>query len=144
MKIINKKFSEELIAYFPSIRHGPHRKRRVRQFFYYCVSIRCRGNCFTEPLASNNRYTYRHTDSWKIFTKYAVQMGSGVVIYVPSFIKIGSAIQKLMGGDKHKLSFIFFFQNKESGLKTQRKRHRSKHVIKFVVLAHNSIHKTVT
>jgi hypothetical protein len=25
-------------------------------------------------------------------------MGSGAVIYVPSFIKIGSRIQKLMGG----------------------------------------------
>jgi hypothetical protein len=25
-------------------------------------------------------------------------MGSGAMIYVPSFIKIGSAIQKLMGG----------------------------------------------
>jgi hypothetical protein len=26
-------------------------------------------------------------------------MGSGAVIYVPSFIKIGSGIQKLRGGD---------------------------------------------
>jgi hypothetical protein len=25
-------------------------------------------------------------------------MGSGAVIYVPSFIKIGSGVQKLMGG----------------------------------------------
>jgi hypothetical protein len=25
-------------------------------------------------------------------------MGSGAVIYIPSFIKIGSGIQKLMGG----------------------------------------------
>jgi hypothetical protein len=29
--------------------------------------------------------------------KYAVQMGSGATIYIPSFIKIGSGIQKLMG-----------------------------------------------
>jgi hypothetical protein len=29
---------------------------------------------------------------------YAVEMGSGAVIYVPSFIKIGSGIQKLIGG----------------------------------------------
>jgi hypothetical protein len=29
--------------------------------------------------------------------KYAVEMGSGAVIYTPSFIKIGSGIQKLMG-----------------------------------------------
>jgi hypothetical protein len=29
--------------------------------------------------------------------KYAFEMGSGVMIYIPSFIKIGSGIQKLMG-----------------------------------------------
>jgi hypothetical protein len=28
--------------------------------------------------------------------KYAVDMGSGVMIYVPSFMKIGSGIQKLI------------------------------------------------
>jgi hypothetical protein len=31
--------------------------------------------------------------------KYAVEMGSGVSIYIPSLMKIGSGIQKLMGGD---------------------------------------------
>jgi hypothetical protein len=31
--------------------------------------------------------------------KYAVGMGSGAIIYMPSFIKIGSAIQKLTGRD---------------------------------------------
>jgi hypothetical protein len=30
--------------------------------------------------------------------KYAVEIGSGVMIYIPSFIKIGSGIQKLLGG----------------------------------------------
>jgi hypothetical protein len=30
--------------------------------------------------------------------KYAVEMGSGAIIYIPSFIKIGSGIQKLIGG----------------------------------------------
>jgi hypothetical protein len=29
--------------------------------------------------------------------KYAFEMGSGAMIYIPSFIKIGSGIQKLMG-----------------------------------------------
>jgi hypothetical protein len=33
--------------------------------------------------------------------KYAVEMGSGAVIYVPSFIKIDSGIQTLMGGYIH-------------------------------------------
>jgi hypothetical protein len=30
--------------------------------------------------------------------KYAVEMGSDAMIYTPSFIKIGSGIQKLIGG----------------------------------------------
>jgi hypothetical protein len=30
--------------------------------------------------------------------KYAVEMGSGAMICVPSFTKIGSGIQKLIGG----------------------------------------------
>jgi hypothetical protein len=31
--------------------------------------------------------------------KYAVAMGSGAMVHIPSFIKIGSAIPKLVGGD---------------------------------------------
>jgi F0F1-type ATP synthase alpha subunit len=31
--------------------------------------------------------------------KYAVEMGSGAMIYIPSFIKIGSGIQKLILGN---------------------------------------------
>jgi hypothetical protein len=31
--------------------------------------------------------------------KYANEMGSGAMIYIPSIIKIGSAIPKLIGGD---------------------------------------------
>jgi hypothetical protein len=34
-----KKFWEELIAYFPLIRDGSHRKRRVQQSFYWCVCV---------------------------------------------------------------------------------------------------------
>jgi hypothetical protein len=30
--------------------------------------------------------------------KYAVEMGSGAMIYMPSFVKSGSAIQELLGG----------------------------------------------
>jgi hypothetical protein len=37
------------------IRHGSHWKRRVQQFFYYCVCIRYRVNVSTEPLPSNDR-----------------------------------------------------------------------------------------
>jgi hypothetical protein len=30
--------------------------------------------------------------------KYAVEMGSGDMIYIPGFMKIGSGIQKMIGG----------------------------------------------
>jgi hypothetical protein len=33
--------------------------------------------------------------------KYAVEMGSGAMIYIPSFIKVGSGIQKLIGVYRH-------------------------------------------
>jgi hypothetical protein len=46
----NKKFWEELIAYFLLIRHGSHRKRRFQQFLYCCVCIRCRGSVYIKPL----------------------------------------------------------------------------------------------
>jgi hypothetical protein len=38
--------------------------------------------------------------------KYAIEMGSGAMIYIPSFIKIGVGIQKLHG-DLVSL-FLFF------------------------------------
>jgi hypothetical protein len=31
--------------------------------------------------------------------QYAVEMGSGAMIYIPSFIKIASGVQKLIGRD---------------------------------------------
>jgi hypothetical protein len=34
--------------------------------------------------------------------KYAVEIGSGAMIYIPSFIKFGSGIQKIMGGGSQK------------------------------------------
>jgi hypothetical protein len=37
------------------IRHGPHWKRRVQQFFYCFVCIRYRGKVSTEPSPSNDR-----------------------------------------------------------------------------------------
>jgi hypothetical protein len=54
--------------------------------------------------------------------KYSVEMGSGAVIYIPSFIKTGSGIQKLIGGRIHRqqrdlISLLAFSQNKEIRLK---------------------------
>jgi hypothetical protein len=58
--------------------------------------------------------------------KYAVEMGSGAMVYILNFIKTGSVIQKLIGGNTqtHKqhggrISLILFFQNKERRLKTE-------------------------
>jgi hypothetical protein len=55
--------------------------------------------------------------------KYAVDMGSGAMIYIPSFIKICSGIQKLIR-ELHRqhgdlISLLLFSQNKESMLKTK-------------------------
>jgi hypothetical protein len=76
-----------------------------------------RGIHFTEPLPSNDRRdTYTDTDRSEEFMKYAAEMGSSAMIYIPSFIKIGSGIQKLRGGGftdtqtsrkSHKATFIF-------------------------------------
>jgi hypothetical protein len=33
--------------------------------------------------------------------EYAVEMGSGAMVYIPSFVKIGSGIQKLIERDTH-------------------------------------------
>jgi hypothetical protein len=56
--ILNKKLLEELISQFLLIRHGPHRKRRVENFFYSCLCIRCHGNFCTEQLPINDRGIY--------------------------------------------------------------------------------------
>jgi hypothetical protein len=57
--------------------------------------------------------------------KDAVEMASGAMMYIPSFVKIGSGIQRLIGGgdsQTHRqhgdlISLILCFQNKESMLK---------------------------
>jgi hypothetical protein len=36
---------------------------------------------------------------------YTVEMGAGAMIYVPSFINIGSGIQKLLWGDSDTYSY---------------------------------------
>jgi hypothetical protein len=48
-------------------------------------------------LPGNVRGIHIQTDICKRFIKYAVEMGSGAVMYIPGFVKIGSGIQKLIG-----------------------------------------------
>jgi hypothetical protein len=52
--------------------------------------------------------------------KYAVEMGSGAMIYIPGFINIGSGIQKLLVVRIHRQHgdrISLFFLNKECRLK---------------------------
>jgi hypothetical protein len=53
--------------------------------------------------------------------EYVVEMGSGATIYIPSSIKIGSGIQKLIWGIHRqcgdRISLFLFFQNKKRRLK---------------------------
>jgi hypothetical protein len=53
--------------------------------------------------------------------KYAIEMGSGSMIYVPSFMKIGGFTDThthRQHGDL--ISLLLFFHNKKSMLKTQK------------------------
>jgi hypothetical protein len=59
------------------------------------------------------------------FMKYVVEMSSGAMIYIPSFIIIGSGILKFTGRiQKHTrehgdlMSTLLFFQNNEKRLKS--------------------------
>jgi hypothetical protein len=56
------------------------------------------------------------------FMKYAVEMGSGAMMYIPSFIKIDSGIQKLTRGHSQthrqhgdRISLLSFFKLREGG-----------------------------
>jgi hypothetical protein len=56
--------------------------------------------------------------------KYAVEMSSDAMLYIPSIINTGSGIQKEMGsirrqhGDLISLRLFYFFQNNERSLKS--------------------------
>jgi hypothetical protein len=59
-------------------------------------------------------------------------------VYIPNFMKIGSAIQKLIAGDTQTqrgdlISLLLFFQNKESGLKVG---HNNKYCILTLIHTH--------
>jgi hypothetical protein len=90
----NKKFWEEIS--FPWMRHVPHIKRRAQQFFYCCVLIVAAATILPSRCLAMIGGIYIHKDWWEALTKYAVQMGSCAMIYLPNFIKIGSVIQKLI------------------------------------------------
>jgi hypothetical protein len=70
------KYQQELLertnALLSLIQHGPHRKRRVQQFFYCCVCIRYGGKVSTEPLPRNDKGIFTEplpTNDKGIFTE---------------------------------------------------------------------------
>jgi hypothetical protein len=120
---INKKFWETLIVRFPLIRHGPHRKRRVQEFFIVsCVFVAAVTFSPSRCLATNEGQTYRHTDWWEGFMKNAVEMGSGAMIYIYTKVhKDWFRHSKVNGGGGFTdiymyINLFLFFQNKESRL----------------------------
>jgi hypothetical protein len=70
--IKKKEFWEELIICFPLVRHEPHSKRRLQQFFFAAVT--CLASCylaakgrirFTKAfprIGRRDAYRYRYTD----------------------------------------------------------------------------------
>jgi hypothetical protein len=52
--------------------------------------------------------------------KYAVEMGAGAMIYIPSFIMIQKLIEGVHRQHGDQKSFLLFFQNKESRPKADR------------------------
>jgi hypothetical protein len=62
-------------------------------------------------------------------SKDAFEMASGGMIFIPSFIKIGSDIQKLLKGIHMRIhrqqgdliSLLLFFRNKKSGLRMRKR-----------------------
>jgi hypothetical protein len=67
-------------------------------------------------------YTYGHTDCWEGFFNYAVELGWGAVIYVPSFIKIDSDTHTnthihTHGQQSDLISVLYFFKIRKVGQK---------------------------
>jgi hypothetical protein len=58
-------------------------------FAYIAVATFLLRSC----IATIREYTYRYTDLWEGFMKYAVEMSSGTMTYIPSFIKIVQAFR---------------------------------------------------
>jgi hypothetical protein len=95
-------------------------------FIVSCIFVAAVTILRSRCLATIRGYTYRHTDWWEGFMKYVIEMSSIVMIYILTFIKIGSGIQKLMQGrhinmqhDARVSIGVFFFQNKGSRLKME-------------------------
>jgi hypothetical protein len=86
--------------------------------------IRFRGSDITEPLPSNDwGYTYRHTCWLEGFMNYAFEMGSGAMVYIPSFVKAGWFCHSKFDGVIHRhtdsmviaSAYFYFFKIRKVG-----------------------------
>jgi hypothetical protein len=80
-------------------RHGSLRKLGVKQFFYCCVFVAAVTFLPSRCLVTIAGYTYRHTDWQRDLWCTPLRWGSSAMIYMPSFIKICSGIQRLIHTD---------------------------------------------
>jgi hypothetical protein len=71
----NDKFWEEIIAYFPLIRHGPHRKRLLQQFFVAAGTYL--PSCYLEAIG---RYTDPQTTRPTILLLLRVFIAAGTCL----------------------------------------------------------------
>jgi hypothetical protein len=84
----NKKFREELIAYFPITRHGPRKKRRSQQFF---VAVE------TELLPTNDSRIHRSRHTCQaIFLLLRVFVAAGTFLHSRCLATIGGT-HRLIG-----------------------------------------------
>jgi hypothetical protein len=93
--LANKKFWEELIAFFPSYDKERVEKDASTNFSIsaYFVSA---GTCIpSRCLATIWGTQIRNKEGWEGFIEYAVEIASGAMICTSIFMKIGSGIQKL-------------------------------------------------
>jgi hypothetical protein len=90
----NKKFWQELFTYFPLVRHAPHKNDAFNNYSIgACVFVAAVTSLPSRCLATVGD---THTDWWEGFMTYAVEMDSGAMAYIQSFIKTSSDILKLI------------------------------------------------
>jgi hypothetical protein len=101
-----KKSWEELVAYFPWQDTDRIENNESNNYFIIACIISAAVTFLpSRSIPTTGGYTYKHTDRWEGFMKYDVEMGSGAMIYVPSFIKIGHSIQNLVEGTTESMVF---------------------------------------
>jgi hypothetical protein len=106
-----KKFWEELITYFPwydtgHIENDTSNNSSIVACVFVTTVMFLQSHCLATIGGFLPRHclamigdTHTHTNWWEGLFNYAVEMGSGAMIYVPTFINIGSGIQKIIWGD---------------------------------------------